>query len=325
MLHSQNLQNSASKPLVSFIITTCNTDARQLRACVESVLKLSLSHNDRELIVIDDGSREPAINVLLDFCDELIYVRQPNQRLSMARNRGISMAQGKYLQFVDGDDYLLQSTYEHCLDLVRYHQPDLVLFQLSTSPKVPLADDYEGPCAGVEYMQTHNLRGTACGYLFSKHLLHGLRFTTMRHYAEDEEFTAQLILQSKHLFSTSAKAYFYRQHAASALHQKQPKNKLLRLQDTEDVILALLEKKKTLTLSEQKALERRILQLTMDYLYLTARLTHSYERLTDACERMRKYGLFPLPNKHYTKKYSLFRNLINYSWGRKVILATMLK
>ena len=117
----------------------------------------------------------------------------------------------------------------------------------------------------------------------------------------------------------------YRQHAASALHQKQPKNKLLRLQDTEDVILALLEKKKTLTLSEQKALERRILQLTTDYLYLTARFTHSYERLTDACERMRRYGLFPLPNKHYTKKYSLFRNLINYSWGRKVILATMLK
>ena len=70
MLHSQNLQNPAAKPLVSFIITTCNTDARQLRACVESILKLSLSHNDRELIVIDDGSREPAINVRLDFCDE---------------------------------------------------------------------------------------------------------------------------------------------------------------------------------------------------------------------------------------------------------------
>ena len=101
-------------PLVSFIITAYNIEASLLRSCIESILGLSLNPENREIIVIDDGSETPAITSLLDVCDNLIYVRQRNQGLSVARNRGIDIAQGDFIQFIDGDDSLLQFTYEHC-------------------------------------------------------------------------------------------------------------------------------------------------------------------------------------------------------------------
>ena len=65
-------------PLVSFIITAYNIEASLLRSCIESILRLSLNPENREIIVIDDGSEPPAITSLLDVCDNLIYVRQRN-------------------------------------------------------------------------------------------------------------------------------------------------------------------------------------------------------------------------------------------------------
>ena len=81
--------------------------------------------------MIDDGSELSPIQDLMDYQDDIIYLRQRNQGLSMARNKGIQIATGKFIQFIDGDDYLLQTAYEHCLDLVRYHNPDIVYFELT--------------------------------------------------------------------------------------------------------------------------------------------------------------------------------------------------
>ena len=110
MPNSQDLRKYDKTPLVSFIIPTFNTDPTMLRSCIDSIRNLSLSNDSREIIVIDDGSDTPAISTLLDISDDIIYVRQPNQGISRSRNRGIDMAKGKYIQLIDGDDYLLQPT-----------------------------------------------------------------------------------------------------------------------------------------------------------------------------------------------------------------------
>lgn len=95
---------------------------------MDSILKLSLNAKEREIILVDDGSDISPLNDLAEYQNQIIYLRQPNQGVSVARNYGIMIAKGNYIQFVDGDDYLLQAAYEHCLDIVRYHQPDIVTF-----------------------------------------------------------------------------------------------------------------------------------------------------------------------------------------------------
>lgn len=325
MSHAQDLQRYDKTPLVSFIIPTFNTEPTMLRSCIDSIRNLSLSNESREIIVIDDGSKTPAISTLLDICDDIIYVRQPNQGISISRNRGIDMAKGKYIQLIDGDDYLLQPTYEHCLDIARYHNPDMIVFDFTYSPSAEITEDIEGPFTGAAYMQAHNIKAASCCYIFKKDMLQGLRFrSSMNYYAEDEEFTAQLMLRAERLFTTSAKSYYYRQHKESVLHKHDKRSRIQRLENTEKVIYYLQEQLDTLPQPKRLALQRRIAQLSMDHLYNTARLTHSLSRLEETCERLRAHGLFPLPEKNYTGKYRLFQKLSKSSWGRRIIIATTL-
>ena len=101
----------AQMPLVSFIITTYNLPSEYLEFCLKSILQLSLNPKEREIIIVDDGSDLPPIHDLMDYQDDFIYLRQRKQGLSIARSTGIKIATGRFLQFIDGDDYLLQRGY----------------------------------------------------------------------------------------------------------------------------------------------------------------------------------------------------------------------
>lgn len=80
------------QPLVSFILTCYNLPLDMLCACIDSILRLSLRSEEREIIVVDDGSDVSPINNLLRYGDEIIYVRQKNGGVSTARNTGMGMA-----------------------------------------------------------------------------------------------------------------------------------------------------------------------------------------------------------------------------------------
>ena len=138
---------------------------------------------------------------------------------------------------------------------------------------------------------------------------------------EDEEFTPQLILRCERLFSTDDKCYFYRQRKDSIMHSDNNKHLLQRLNDTENIIYHLFAKKETLPIGDQPALKRRIDQLIMDYLYNTMCLTHSMREVESRIKRLEAKGLFPLPDKGYTKKYSAFRKMIATKTGRRLMLA----
>lgn len=293
-----------------------------LRECLDSILRLSLTKDKREIIVVDDGSDITPLNELSDIQDEIIYLRQRNKGQSAARNKGLLSATGKFIQFVDGDDYLLQAPYEHCLDIIRYQDADMVLFHETRkeSTKVPFL--FDGPMTGVEYLRQNNLRSSVCGYIFKRNILGSLQFPEGRIH-EDEEFTPLLVLRAENLYSTQAQAYFYRKRENSTMTKQSKRHTVKRFNDTLAVILRLREVADRLPEMECQALNRRIAQLSMDYLYNTIKLTHSNKHLNEAMETLYQYGLYPLPDKNYTKKYTLFRNLIGNSFGRKLLMVAI--
>lgn len=311
-----------SNPLISFIVTTYNLPSEILRECLESILRLSPARSEREIIVVDDGSDIPALADLDDMRDDIVYIRQHNQGLSAARNLALQCATGKFVQFVDGDDYIIQAPYEHCLDIVRFREADMVLFHgtTKTQPEVPFI--YDGPMPGATYLRRNNMRGSACGYIFRRSILGSLRFTPgILH--EDEEFTPQLMLRAEQVYSTRSEAYFYRQREGSIINRRDRRHTVKRLSDTIHVIRKLLDIAETLPETDRAGISRRIDQLSMDYLYNTIKLTHSRRQLNKAMNRLRRYGLYPLPDKNYTKKYSIFRTLMGTSIGRRILLTTI--
>jgi len=309
------------QPLVTFIVTYYNLPVDMLRKCLESITALSLSRSEHQIIVIDDGSDESPLSQLGQFVDDIIYIRQHNGGLSTARNRALMMAEGQYVQFVDADDYLLQTPYEHCLDLARYQRSDVVMFDMtSDEEQVAVADfntaDLE---SGTEYLAHNNLHATACGYLFRRNILGTLRFTPGI-YHEDEEFTPQLLLRAETVSSTDAQAYYYRQRPHSITNEKDKKRVLKRLEDCHQVIVKLNRIADTMPTDERNALGRRVAQLTMDYIYNIITQTRSRHLLDRKLEELRREGLFPLPDREYTTKYKWFRRLTNSSIGLSLLM-----
>lgn len=309
-------------PIVSFIIPYYNLSADMLRKCINSIKALSLRTSEREIIVVDDGSDHSPINELGPMAEEILYIRKPNGGLSTARNAGIQMATGRYLQFVDADDTLVTNQYEHCLDLVRFQSPDMVVFDFTNIPiKRTSYTDYN-TTTGVDYLAENNIRATAWGYLFKKELLGDLRFTSGI-YHEDEEFTPLLLLKAKTVCPTDAKAYFYHKREGSITTSTDTRKMLKRLNDHKGVIQRLNAIAQTLPHKEQLALERRVHQLTMDYIYKIIVETRSQAYLNRQLNRLSQQGLFPLPDRDYTTKYKWFRKMTNSNIGLKLLMSTL--
>ena len=225
---------STHKPLVSFIITYYNLPVDMLHESIESIMQLPLQSEEREIILIDDGSDITPLNEIIDFRDQIIYLRQRNQGLGIARNVGVNISRGKYIQFVDADDCLITGGYGHCLDIIRKKTPDMVIFNFThegTDVDTPYL--FEGPVSGTEFMHHNNLRASACGYIFSRKTLGELRFTPKLLH-EDEEFTPMLLLRSEKLYKTEVKALL-KAHGAERLPDIDPKEYPAMMKEAEEI------------------------------------------------------------------------------------------
>lgn len=291
--------------------------------CIDSILALSLRPFEREIIIVDDGSNVSPMNGLMQYGDEIIYIRQKNSGLSVARNKGIEMARGEYLQFVDSDDHLIQVPYEHCLDLIRLNNDiDMVMFDFtSTATKETSYKDSE-VITGSEYMLKNNIHATAWGYLFKRATLSELRFTPGI-WHEDEEFTPQLLIRAEHVCTTDAKAYYYYKHKGSITTHNDDESKTKRFNDIRGVLDRLQYLCDRVPQSDRVALQRRVAQLTMDYIYQVIVQQRSQKALNACINELSSKGLFPLPDRDYSQKYIWFRKMTNSRLGRTILLNTL--
>lgn len=95
--------------LVSIVIPCYNNEAF-LREAIASAL--SQTYPFVEVIVIDDGSTDDSPDILCTFGDRIRWETQPNQGAPVARNRGLALAQGTYIKFLDADDVLVPDAIE---------------------------------------------------------------------------------------------------------------------------------------------------------------------------------------------------------------------
>jgi len=91
---------------VSVIIPTYNR-AQRLGKAIDSVL--AQSHQDFELIVVDDGSEDNTDELIGNYNSDIVYIRQENSGAAAARNRGIEKARYNLLAFLDSDDWFAEN------------------------------------------------------------------------------------------------------------------------------------------------------------------------------------------------------------------------
>ena len=103
---------------ISVIIPT-HDRAHLLARAIESVQTQTLPAN--EIIIVDDGSSDNTEDLIAQQFPQCVYIQQPNQGVSAARNRGIEAAEGEWLAFLDSDDEWLESKLKAQRDLLQQH------------------------------------------------------------------------------------------------------------------------------------------------------------------------------------------------------------
>ncbi len=297
-------------PLLTFIITYHNEPLDLLRQCLQSILSLPLTADEREIMVVDDGSRVSAEEMVSSLDSAVLYVRQSPSGLSVARNSALRLVRGRYVQFVDADDMLLPLAYTDVLELLRKEEPDMLMFHFTHEP----ADRLSRPLLvkrtdGVSFLKQYNMRASACCYVFSAEMLGDLRFEPhLLH--EDELFTPLLLLRMtrpERVLLLSCAPYYYRRHGETITQSGNNSERIARRLDCILRILQMLSAHADKLDGEPKeALNRRVAQLTMDYIYNVYLLTHSVAELHRSVRTLREQGLFPLPLRAYTPSYFLF-------------------
>lgn len=114
--------------LISVIIPTYNR-AHLIKRSATSVL--NQTYKNLELIIVDDGSKDNTKEVIDSLNDKrIVYVKQDNQGVSMARNNGVAIAKGEYIAFQDSDDVWHTDKLEKQIQAIQKNKADFVFCKI---------------------------------------------------------------------------------------------------------------------------------------------------------------------------------------------------
>lgn len=212
-------------PLISLIVPVYKVEPF-LRDCLESIVRQTYRH--LEIILVDDGSPDRCGAI----CDEyaardgrIIIIHQENQGLAEARNAGLDIATGDYIQFVDSDDWLEENACESALDDALGQSADLVCFGFNMVSPSGESRAHAATLSGIQdkrFVLKQLIRKRWIGAdnvwnkLYSKTLFDGIRFINGRVH-EDLGVLYLLIHRSRAIYVSSSVLYNYRQRSGSIM------------------------------------------------------------------------------------------------------------
>lgn len=106
-------------PLISVIVPIYNVE-KYLNKCLNSII--NQTYDNLDIILVDDGSTDTSGKIAEDFAKKdsrVNLIHQANGGLSNARNRGLTVARGEYITFIDSDDYVTHDYVQYLYDLIK--------------------------------------------------------------------------------------------------------------------------------------------------------------------------------------------------------------
>ena len=114
---------------ISVLIVSYNY-GRFLRQCIESVLTQTCSE-DLEIVLVDDGSTDDTLAIIKSFDDSrIVLINQENMGPGASRNNALKLASGKYVMYLDGDDWFSPDAVEIAYNEANGKETDFTFFQM---------------------------------------------------------------------------------------------------------------------------------------------------------------------------------------------------
>lgn len=211
---------------LSIIIPVYNLEEYVAR-CLDSILTQDVSDDQYEIILVDDGSTDNSPEVMRRYTSTHRNVRlinKPNGGVSSARNKGIEIARGRFITFVDADDQIVNGSLNHVISEAHSTDNDLVILRMSSGASLKERYFWFGLFTpGLSYsprgiLDKGYFRGSACACLFSRNAIKksGICFSESLSLAEDTLFISQFMATNRRISFADVSFYQITERDGSA-------------------------------------------------------------------------------------------------------------
>lgn len=217
---------------------------KYIAQCLEGVI--CQTFKDLEILVIDDGSPDKSAQIYKRYAkldSRIRIVKQKNSGVSAARNRGLEMARGKYVHFIDSDDYLADlNFYQKMIDAALSNNCDMAVSGFYFQERPYQSVEYD--CCGIYVGIDNKVRitrffehGYIWRYIYDRDFLirNKLKFPIGQTIFEDCKFGLEALEKSNRIITVPDVIYFYRHRPDSRIgiskNSKQDKIKYNLLMD----------------------------------------------------------------------------------------------
>lgn len=233
--------------MVSIIVPVYNS-SKNLETCLLSLVKQTLK--DIEIIIIDDASSDNSREIIKDFVTKYpsvkAYYNKKNIGAGATRNRGITLAKGEYIGFVDSDDYVNTTMYEYMYEEAQKNNfPDMIMTRLIfvkdndyALKNLSFASINQSSFITNKKETMLGLSPSVCNKLFKKELIGNYKFLEDCKW-EDIAFTFSMYMKSDKVITLNNPDYFYRRNIDSGISaiNYQKNDKILEIFKVTDEII----------------------------------------------------------------------------------------
>ena len=293
--------------LLSYIIPLYNTEAYIVR-CLRSIIAQDLPEGGYEVIVVDDGSTDGGRELVEALAAEHPQVRllsQTNAGVSAARNKALDAARGRFVQFVDSDDYLTEGMMQSLLQRAIDESLDVLVFNYNcvdadgNDRPHDRDDNYLSTAAmtGVDYLEHHSMTPYVWRFLVRRDYLNqgNWRFDTSLIVCEDGALIARFLLNAPRVAHDGSAPYNYASRGDSAMHNPDPEHLKQRIFSQVDAAISIDEVIKHYEAQTGLKAPASVAGVRNVYLYFSLTKAMTCGLVEEVVARMRRSGLYPFP------------------------------
>ncbi len=218
------------------IVIPCYNMEHYLPECLDSLLHQNLDASDFEIIVVNDESKDDTLRIAKSYAeknDNIVVVDKKNAGVGAARNSGYDQAKGKFIYFLDPDDYLAENTLPTLLGLMAKNSLDILTFKSKSvvQKRYPFSEDSDKLLEeldvkdGISYIASRKHKNEIWWFIIKRDFIRstGIRFIEGK-WMEDAILTSELFCEAQRMAHVDLDVHRYRILPTSAMRNKSPEH-----------------------------------------------------------------------------------------------------
>ena len=306
---------------ISIIVPVYNAE-KYIDRCLHSLINQTLK--DIEIIVIDDGSKDNTNKILQKYKDKIKIIKQKNSGVATARNKGLEIATGEYIYFVDSDDWIEKDTLEKLYSKAIDNNYDCVMcnfWYINDNKKWPGVVTNKKDILNINDKKDYMIKmfPVIWNKIYKKEKILKFKFKNGV-WAEDVEYLYRIISNIDNIGIVEDKLYYYyqRESSESRLYDK-------RVYDYINNFNGIIEFYKKNNLYDEYKLELEYCYVRYLYATFIKRASYFtnkkdyYVAIDTAITNVKKYFPYYRKNKYFYKSLKGFYLLIFNKFFGKIL------